>query len=337
MELAMKLKSIVQRFVPEHIYGAAWGIYRSGEMTLGSAGWTTQSGLDPITPDTWFDLASLTKVIGTLPAILVASQHRRLALNNPIGHWMPELSVSVQRQTIRALLSHTAGLPSGFEVIGPSYLPTPAAIWERVRTLTVTDSKHQAVYSDIGYFLLGLIVERVWGKPLVRVVQEDVLPAPPICLKERVDPLTASVAATRYCPTRQRIIQGEAQNRVVAVWGQALGHAGLFSTARSVLQYGIWWLSQLNQSPFEEAVQPVVAGRGLGWMLAGCPQLPNVPWPPDAFGHTGFTGTSLVAIPGRQLVAVLLTNRTHPNMDNPWIRPMREEFYAAVLADSVDF
>ena len=334
MALSEKLQSIVQCFVPAHVQGGAWGLYCDGDMMFGAAGSTTQSGSDPVTPDTWFDLASLTKVIGTLPAILVASQHCRLALDDHVGQWLPDVSVSVGSQTIRALLTHMAGLPAEFEMISPSHPQTPTDIWDWVRTLTITAPTDHAVYSDIGYFLLGLISEKVWGKPFLQAVREEALSGLQVEIKERVDPMTSSVAATRYCPLRQRIIHGEAQNKVVALWGRAAGHAGLFSTTRSVLQYGIWWLSRLNQSPFGEAVQPVVPGRGLGWMLAGCPQLPNAPWPRDTFGHTGFTGTSLVVIPSRQLVSVLLTNRTHPRVDNAWIRPLREQFYATVLANA---
>ncbi len=333
MELAQILGSIVRRFVPSRIYGAAWAIYEAGHIQIDAVGFTTYSGREGVTPDTWFDLASLTKVVGTLPAILVASQNHRLTLDDSAGQWLPELSQSVGNQTIRALLSHTAGLPPGFEDVVPPSVRTPDGIWRHIRDLSVAEGEHEALYSDIGYFLLGQIIERVWEKPFVRVVQE-ILAGVCVEVQERIDSQALSVAATRYCPERQHIIQGEPQNRVVAIWGRAAGHAGLFSTAPGILHYGLWWLSLWDHLPFQEAVQRVVPGRGLGWMLPGCPELPRVPWPSDAFGHTGFTGTSLVVIPSRRLVAVLLTNRTHPRMDNPWIRPLREEFYSALLANT---
>lgn len=331
MERTLYIDRVVRRFIPLHITGGAWGIYHRGTIQVGTAGFTMQSGGDIVTPDTWFDLASLTKVVGTLPAILLGVQLNLFTLDDELGRWIPDTSPSLGRARIRSMLSHTAGLPPDFGEIGQLSLLSHGALWDGVRKISTHPSPEQGVYSDVGFFLLGCVIESVWARSYLRVIQDVVLQGLPVKVLERVNPAVSSVAATRYCPVRQRVLHGEPQNMAVWKWGRAAGHAGLFATVRSVLHYGVWWLSQLKDPYYASTVDPIVPGRGLGWMLAGCPQLPSVDWPMDAFGHTGFTGTSIVVIPSREMVGVLLTNRTHSGMDNHWIRPLREEFYATLL------
>lgn len=332
MERDPHIERIVRRFIPLHVTGGAWGVYHRGAIQVGAAGLTMQTGGEVVTPDTWFDLASLTKVVGTLPAILLGAKRNLFTLGDVLGRWMPDASSSLGRTSIRSVLSHTAGLPPDFGEVGQLSTLSADGLWDCVRKIATQPRPDQAVYSDVGYFLLGRVIESVWERAYLSVIQDVVLQGLSIEVRETVNPSVSSVAATRYCPVRERVLHGEAQNMAVWKWGRAAGHAGLFATVRSVLQYGVWWLSMLKDPCYSSAREPIVPGRGLGWMLAGCPQLPDVDWPPDAFGHTGFTGTSIVVIPSREMVGVLLTNRTHSGMNNPWIRPLREEFYSALIA-----
>lgn len=142
-----------------------------------------------------------------------------------------------------------------------------------------------------------------------------------------------TIAATRFCPERKRILQGDPQNLLVHHWGRLCGHAGLFTSAIEVLSYAQLWLPGA-MSPWGEtwrslALKEWVRGRGLGFMLPPNPQLPgnHVPYPAGAFGHTGFTGTSFMVFPREKKIGVLLTNRTHPSFANEYHHEVRTLFY----------
>lgn len=326
------LTQVVKKFVPRYICGAVWGVFYADECWYGACGTTSRDSQLPMNRKTWFDLASLTKVIGTLPVILMATKRKLLSLDDTLSKFIPHLSGEIGSVTPRQLLSHTAGLPADFGPIEREDFLDANQLWDRISHLSpVRSSSPIAIYSDVGYFLLGILIETIAKDSFGHIVQHEISEPLGIPLLEHVDPFQESVAATRYCPVRQRIVRGEPQNLVSWIWKRACGHAGLFGTVDSVLNYGRWWLTRLNDPLFAETIHPVVPGRGLGWMLAGCDQLPLVEWPVDTFGHTGFTGTSLIIMPKKRIVGVLLTNRTHPFPNNPWIRQLRIAFYQTLL------
>ena len=237
------------------------------------------------------------------------------------------------------LLTHTSGLPSGLLPPGiTARSPDDLVNWLRAATPVRLDGG--SLYSDMGMFLLGWMAETATETDLFSLANRLVFKPLHLDFRVRVDPKSESVAATRECPGRHRVLQGEPQNLGTYAWGRLAGHAGLFGQVHSLLDYGRAWLDwRLLPWPREfswQAVQAYVVGRGLGWMLSGNPQfVPDASWPPDAFGHTGFTGTAIAVVPCLDLVAVLLSNRTHGRpLDDTGrdIASLRSSFFGTILA-----
>jgi CubicO group peptidase (beta-lactamase class C family) len=174
-------------------------------------------------------------------------------------------------------------------------------------------------YSDVGFMLLGAVVERVTGRRLDEVAR-DLVFEPLGMTATSFGPLSGvPVAATEDCGWRGRLLEGEVHDENASVWGVVAAHAGLFGTADDVARYAAAWLRHderlASASLLAEAISLHAEGadgarRGLGWLLSG----------PSAFtrrlpgyGHTGFTGTSLWIDPSAGVASVLLTNRVHPH------------------------
>ena len=290
-------------------------VHAYGRTAVGAVG-------RPVTADTVFDLASLTKVVATTPALLRLVDQQALALDDPVQRYLPEFAGSGKDEvTVGQLLIHTSGLPPHRDLWK---LPgTPA---DRTATVLREPLEHRpgtvVRYSDLGFVLLGGIVAAVTGLPLDRAVRELVL-AP------------LGMADTRYLPPeswRGRTAATEAppggEPKVGVVHdenaeglGGVAGHAGLFGTAPDLARYlRLGWLAEdspiLSRSVRASAVRNRTPGldgvRGLGWTLRGdvWDHMPDS-WPATGAGHTGFTGTSLAFDPVGGLWVVLLTNAVH--------------------------
>ena len=313
---------------------------------------------------TIFDLASLTKVVATLPSILILIDRGAFGLDDPIGAILPEFGTDgVRREvTVRRLLSHTSGLPAWLPIYvdatGPeAYL---AAISE-----VKLESKPgtEVVYSDLGIILLGEAIRRVTGLDVDRFAAREVFARlgmretmyrPPAKLRPRIaateigNPREIEMAgerATEFSGWRQELIWGEVHdgNCQYGLGGIA-AHAGLFGTAADLhaytrlwLQRGAWEGEQLiAEDLIEEATRPQAPGRGLGWRVrpddpAALAEDPARSLSDRAYGHTGFTGTSLWIDPERDLTVVLLTNRVHPRSREE-IAQIRPAFHDAIAA-----
>jgi CubicO group peptidase (beta-lactamase class C family) len=289
-----------------------------------------------VSPDTLFDLASLTKVVATLPAILRLIAEGRIRLEEHLGKFFPEASPTLARVSVRQLLSHSSGLPSGL----PLYLEATNAqqALRLILRLVPSEAGHYS-YSDLGMITLGALVERVSGKPLDSFVTSRVLR--PLGMEEtRFGPASdRSVAATELCRWRGRVIEGEVHDENAYAMGGTAGHAGLFGTAADLARYAQAWLrlderlgpklllrESLNRQLEQDGVR-----RGLGWMLNGEGASVGDAASEWAFGHTGFTGTSLWCDPKQGWFGVLLTNRVHPSRERPEeIQRLRNLFYSAV-------
>jgi CubicO group peptidase (beta-lactamase class C family) len=285
---------------------------------------------------TLFDLASLTKVVATLPVALRLLQDGRIDLGTKVADVVPGFvptgrsSPARREVTVEHLLTHTSGLPPyrGYWRLGLS----PAELAERlVREPLLLPPGAQVVYSDIGFYLLGRVCERAAGRTLPELVGNWV--SGPLAMgKTSYGPRTErDVAATELGPDgRARV--GTVHDETAAALGGVSGHAGLFSTASDLGTYlGAWlngegWLSKRWR---EEALSDKTAGlgghRGLGWVGRGdaFDQLPDN-WPPTAFSHTGFTGTSLALDPASGRWVVMLTNDVHFGRNRRRIRPLRQ-------------
>jgi CubicO group peptidase (beta-lactamase class C family) len=313
----------------------------------------------PMTAGTLFDLASLTKVVGTTTAVLALAGRGQLELDDPAGRYLPGFTALRDGQvTIRHLLAHTSGLPdtrkfylwcSSREELLHDLFATPLDAPPGTRV----------TYSDLGFLALGEIVATVAGQPLDAAVAALVtgpLGVPGTGYALLANPGSAATtngaattdgaaAADRFAATEFRE-DGTPWNGVVhdenaRLMGGVAGHAGLFSVAADLASFCAWWVSAADvavpASLRREAESGQTTGpggrRGLGWVRAGDRfDILGGHWPASAVSHTGFTGTSLALDSGSGVWAVLLTNSVHFGRDATAVKALRRDFHAAVAA-----
>ncbi|HKV44338.1 MAG TPA: serine hydrolase [bacterium] len=311
---------------------------------------------EPAAPETIYDLASLTKVVVTTPLILQAAAEGRLRLDDSIATYLPESTASAI--TLRHLLTHSSGLPAWI----PFYLETSgydAVIARAAARAAEAAPGPQAVYSDVGFILLGEVARRALGGPLDALARERLFT--PLAMHHTTyRPLHARLG--RIAPTedgtaieqamaggegrrhtwRHSLIWGEVHDSNAHAMGGVSGHAGLFGTADDLTAYARMWLaggrgphgSVLPEDLVREAtMSQVPAGtRGLGWALTGTDGWWGAALSPRAYGHTGFTGTAIVIDPAHDLAIVLLTNAIHLGRDRTEILTLRPQIAGAVAA-----
>lgn len=288
----------------------------------------------PARTDTLWDLASISKLFTTI-VVLQQAETGRVSLDAPVAHYVPEFATGGKEAvTIRHLLTHTSGLPAFLPFY--SRYATPAERFAAALTTPVTAGSapgKQYVYSDIGLIGLGVLVERVTGKPLAAAVHDGV--TGPLRMRDTgYNPEARErTAATEYQPYVNRgVVRGEVHDENAWSLGGVAGHAGVFSTAddlailcqmmlnggayrgKRVLSERMVRQALVNYNADLLAHYPESA-RGLGFELAKHSYMDGMT-SPVTFGHTGFTGTSIVIDPLDQSFLILLSNRVHP--DRAW-------------------
>jgi CubicO group peptidase (beta-lactamase class C family) len=291
--------------VVDRIPGAVLGVTTAtGDRAVAVFGLAQREPLPaPMQRDTWFDLASLTKVLFTTPTILTLAAQGRMALDDTLTVAIPDLrqydpAAAERALTFRQCLAHQTHLPA----VEPLYTygQDPATL--RAFILQRVWQAGPPVYSDINFILLGIAIERLTGRPLNR----QPLPAG---LSFRPDP--AGCAATERCTWRGRVLRGEVHDENAFALGGAAGHAGLFGSVDGVLDMARDLL---------QGAAPALAGirvrqsatRTLGWQARHDGWSGGETCSDDTIGHTGFTGTGLWIDFGRGIAWTLLTNRVHP-------------------------
>ena len=357
-----RLRSLLHRGVTTGIFpGAVAWVRVNGETVFRAEAGYAQvlPELRPVRLDTLFDVASLTKVLCTVPVVLRLCGRGLLHLDDPLSSRLPDLEGTFWGGVnLRQALAHTTGLPAW----RPLYLHTRGKPRNTVVAAVAAVSPEgppgrRVVYSDLGILLAGLAAERVTGQRTDALFSEHV--AGPLQLRHtrfcpppawrtrcaateqgnRYERQLAGEAGTGF-PWREGVIVGEVHdgNAYYALGGVA-PHAGLFSTAEEVARVSGAWLDGSGWIPetlVAEARSDQRRGaqgepRGLGWVLHH-PQAFFSAFGPASFGHTGFTGTSVAVDPDRRVVAVLLTNRVHPHV-REGIEEFRAEFYRAVASE----
>ncbi len=303
-----------------------------------------------VKPDTIYDIASLTKVVGTTTLIMKLVESGKLQLDAPLGRYLPEwLSAGKDRAwrekvTLRHLLTHSSGLPAYKEF----FLETKdrAEIVKRTfATPLEYETGTKSVYSDLGVILLGEVLRRVSGHSLGELFQQQVFSPlgmnatmfnPPKSLLPRMAPTEFDKKL------RKRLVHGQVHDENAYVMGGESAHAGLFSTAgdlaafcQMMLNGGIYAHYRLvRRSTMEEFTRrqgPDDSTRALGWDTASPESSSGHLLSSRAYGHTGFTGTSIWIDPAKELFIVLLTNRVHPTRENEAIRQLRPRVADAVV------
>jgi len=309
-----------------------------------------QASAPSVTPDTIYDLASLTKVIGTTTALMLLVQDGRITLDDPVEKWIPEArDAAIAGAPLRDILTHRAGLPAWVAL----YKERPAdrgADWfiERILKEPLAAPRgERTIYSDLGMILAGEILSRAAGEGLDAFIDRRVfqplgmastLYRPPADLRDRIAPTEDDTI------WRGRVVHGEVHDENAASMGGVAGHAGLFSTVRDLARFAAAILAARldEQSPFlvrAEIVRsftaPTGAGadRAIGWDLPAPGGSSGSLFSVSSFGHTGFTGTSIWIDPESQLFVVLLTNRVHPTRENQKIRDVRRRVHDAAARD----
>jgi CubicO group peptidase (beta-lactamase class C family) len=270
---------------------------------------------------TIYDLASLTKVVGTTTAIMVLYDEGKIHLDDPVSQYIPEFSGGVKDLvTIRMLLEHRSGLPAGRDLW--RIASTPAEARQAViETPLVCQPGACYEYSDLGADMLGFVVEAASGEPLDKFLQERVFG--PLGMTDTffrpADSVRARVAPTEVAPPRGYPLQGEVHDENAYALGGVAGHAGLFSTAADLSVFAQMMLNGGEYDGTRIVADSTVAlftkraagTRALGWDTCGGSGSCGKYLGEDAYGHTGFTGTSLWIDTDRDMFVVLLTNRVH--------------------------
>jgi len=323
-----EVDAIVRQGIRQGVYPGAVVVIGRKDSVLYARGYGhfTWSPSSPVpTPDsTLWDIASITKVMGTTSAAMRLVDARRLSLDAPVRQYLPRFSGGPKdRVTVRMLLDHTSGLRS--------YVPffKQARTRDGAKTLLyaeplVRQPGNSAVYSDLNAILMGLVLESVSGLPLDSLVAREVFG--PLELHGTTFRPPASVRR-RTVPTalwRGQPVQGQVNDPNAVVFGGAAGHAGIFSSGMDLARYAQVWLRN-GAGPRGQWVTPATirqfltrgvnsGPRLLGWdtpeLYGKEPSLFGTLISDAAYGHTGFTGTEIWVDPAHDLFLVFLTNRT---------------------------
>jgi CubicO group peptidase (beta-lactamase class C family) len=326
--------------------GAAVAVVTSGRLVAlkGFGHFTFEKHSTPVTVDSIFDLASVSKVVATTAETMILYERGLLDLDVPVESVLTEFASDDKRRkevTLRTLLAHSSGLPA-YEKL---YLRAKTRE-ELLTACFAVPLKHppgtHAEYSDIGFILLGLALERIAGESLDTFCQREIFGPlamthttfnPPPSWKSQIVP-------TAYDETfRKRIIQGEVQDENASVLGGVAGHAGVFATASDLATFAHVLLNGGAPITRRETLRlftqrqssPPGTSRALGWDTPSAPSQSGKYFSKSSFGHLGFTGTSLWIDPERQISVVLLTNRTWPDCSNQSIKEVRPRFHDAVI------
>lgn len=312
----------------------------------------------PLVATAVFDVASLTKAVATTAAVMLLIDAGDLDLDLRISGIFPVFKKTNKSQiTVRHLLNHCSGLPAHVEFFkelnslrkqGEGPAPGPDSVdWvvEKIAQAPAIPIETQNIYSDLGFMLLGRMIEKITEQPLDQFCREQIflplgmestfyLPLlPNVPRKERLR--GRQIVATEQCPWRGRLLRGEVHDDNCSAMGGVAGHAGLFSTTHDLHRFALTLLrcSKGESNFFSPAVvqefwrkQDRVVGStwALGWdtpSLEGSQAGSHFSC--NSVGHLGFTGCSMWIDRDADLIVIFLSNRVHPSRDNPGITQLR--------------
>lgn len=329
-------KAALARLVTDHVVpGVSYGFIDGDRIETGVLGRAALvPKIEPLRPGALYDVASLTKVVGTLSVVLQLLAQGRLALTDPITRWLP--TWSDERVTIRHLLTHTSGITG--------YIPRrntlPAAQLTRALLgLHVGPTFNQTmVYADVNYIFLGWIVERILREPVQVAVQKRVL-TPLGMTHSTFTPRDPAACVPTAVTASRGLVRGQVHDPKGFVLQRHCGSAGLFSTVDDLARFcqAYWQPTAVASVLPPNWIQRLVAdwtptrraGRSLGWALSATPG----PGGHRVLWHSGFTGTYLVIDPEQRQAMVFLTNRVHPVAPNEPYLDQRNAVIGTYLAE----
>jgi len=324
--------------------GAALAVGRGSRVVLeegiGRMGW---DGEDAVDPDwTLYDLASLSKVVGTTTAAMLLVEDGKLSLDEPVSSYVPEFTGGGKESvTVRMLLTHSAGLPEGADVYGPT---ADDALQHALRVPLAYTPGSRALYSDLSMVVLFAVAERAAGEPVYRLLDRRIFT--PLSMRSTTyvpgDPCDRCAASIRG----NAGFRGRVHDPIARQLGGFSGNAGLFSTAHDLARFAAMLAGEgelngvrvLRASTVREFTrrQPGAGTRALGWdtPTGGDSGAAGSRISPTAFGHTGYTGTSLWVDPERGTWVVLLANRTYDPQGANRIQALRRSVHDLVARAS---
>lgn len=289
-----------------------------------------------VTPNTLFDMASLSKIISTTMIALKAIETGKLCLDDKI-HDFYEKYYDKGDLTIKNLLTHTSGISAHIPLYTFGIKPN-AAIATILKSPFDYKTNRETVYSCMGYILLGDILQKIYEAPLNEIAEKLVFS--PLSMENTTyKPMSSNVASTEFCKDLNDYACGTVHDENARFLGGVSGNAGVFSTLDDVIKFctmlsknGDGFLSPATFSIAVKSYTPSFSeNRGLGFLLTGSkPTFAGDLLSEGSFGHTGFTGGSLVVDKVSGVYAILLTNRVHFGRENDQIIRFRRRFYNSV-------
>ncbi len=281
---------------------------------------------EPTTPDTLFDIASLTKVVATTPALLQLVEKGTLSLDDPVvKHWPKFRGQKKEQITIRQLMTHYSGFQASLP-LKPIWSGYDAALKKITAEKLIHPPDSLFLYSDINFIILGELIRRISGQSLDVYCRRNIFE--PLGMKDTLFNPPPSLFG-RLAPTKENQ-PGEVHDPTAHRMGGAAGHAGVFSTAddlailaQALLDGGRFPGGQiLSSRTVEDMILPQsspekIPWRGLGWVIHSPSPFPQgANWsewlPPGSFGHKGYTGTLIWIDPVSRTYLIILTNRVYP-------------------------
>ncbi|WP_435009171.1 exo-beta-N-acetylmuramidase NamZ domain-containing protein [Tundrisphaera lichenicola] len=347
-------RAIGEKTVP----GAVVLVGRKGKIAMARAfGKRSVEPTDePMTRDTVFDMASLTKPVATATSVMVLLERGKFRLSDPIVRHLPELKGNGKDAiTIDQLLRHRTGLIPDNPIA--DYADGPEKAWSRIAELAPTRPPGEAfIYSDVNYLILGRLVEKISGQSLdqfARATIFDPLGMVDSGFRPVGGPVDEPTPLARVAPTEPeggKMIRGVVHDPRSRALGGVAGHAGLFSTVDDLAIYaqmildggqgpnGKRILSPLTvRAMTDPGSTPEGQRRGLGWDIETSFSSPRGSlFGPGSFGHTGFTGTSIWIDPETETFVILLTSRLHPDGKGGSPVALRAEVATLVASSIMD-
>ena len=343
-ELLRRVDSLMQAAIQDRSFpGAAVAVGRAGVVTqLEGFGYYTYDSEQPVTPQSVFDLASLTKVVATTTAAMLLYEDGALDLDARVTQYLPAFGNHGKSEiTIRQLLSHSSGL----EAYRPFHQEGFESRQEVIDAIMNAELEYEpgakSQYSDLGIITLYLVIEEITGQDFATYAEEHIFQ--PLHMydtgfRPTGETDTTVVPTERDETFRKRLLQGEVHDETAYLLGGTSGHAGLFSTAEDLSKFAymllhdgnIYGRSFLEGETIDLFTTPVSdqSARALGWDTRSPEGYSSAGdyFGSESFGHTGFTGTSLWIDPEAHLFAILLTNRVYPTRENRNIIDIRPRF-----------
>ena len=340
-QLAYIDEAVTAEIAKKQLPGAVVLVGRQGKIVYRKAfgNRALEPSIEAMTPDTIFDLASLTKVVATATSVMILVERGKIRLGDPVSRYIPEFGEMGKKNiTVEQLLTHRSGLIPDNAI--EDYHQGAEKAWENIWKLApIAEVGSKFIYSDVNFEVLGELVHRISGKPLNEFAAENIYR--PLGMKD-TGFLPAKNLQTRIAPTEkfyeaERSSSSEIKRGIVHdprsyLLGGVAGHAGLFSTADDLARYCQMILNGgslgdariLSQMGVARMTEGRASGgnasdgnvRGLGWdIFTGFSANRGDLFPVGSFGHTGFTGTGLWLDPNSETFVVFLSNRVHPKLD----------------------